>query len=93
MNVFTHDPDAKLDYSVDWSDWLATGETIASSTWVPSDADVLQLTDDTESSGIATAWVQMSDPVSGTRYRITNRITTSNGRIDDRTIILLAEDR
>ena len=36
MTTFLKDPDAVLDYSVDWSKWLA-GDQIETSTWFVSD--------------------------------------------------------
>ena len=36
MTTFLKDPDAVLDYSVDWSKWLA-GDQIQTSAWLVSD--------------------------------------------------------
>lgn len=86
---FIHDPDATLDYSIDWSRWLAEGETVTASAWeVPSD---LENENDDNAAGIATVWV--SGGTAGTEYRLTNHITTSAGRTDDRSIALVVQDR
>jgi len=92
MNIYVHDPQAKLDYTVDWSDWLPDGDTIASSTWLKS-SDVLVLSAESATDATATVWVEMSNGVRGQRYSITNRIVTADGRQDDRTMILLCEPR
>lgn len=89
--LFGHDPDAVLDYAVDWSDWLATGETITTSTWtVPTGIEETTPPPSTDGS-VATIW--MTGGTAGTRYALTNHIVTSAGREDDRTIYLKVLDK
>jgi len=47
MTRFLKDPDAVLDYGFDWSDWLADGETISTSTWTVETG----ITKDSDSNG------------------------------------------
>lgn len=84
------DPDALLDYSIDWTEWLATAtDTISASTWtIPS-----QLTEFTSSFGTATTVVWLSGGTAGEVYDVTNQIITFGGRIEDRTIQLTCIDR
>ena len=50
--AFTQDPSAVLDYTVDWSAWLPTSDTIASATWaVESITPPLQLSITTSNIG------------------------------------------
>lgn len=87
-----HDPDAKLDYSVDWSDWLAAGETIVSAAWTVPDG--LTQGDPYAASAtgtVATVWI--SGGTAGTEYVITCHVVTSAGREDDRSITLSCEER
>ena len=88
--TFTKDPDAVLDYSVDWSLWLA-GDTISSSEWLLEDGAALQKVTDTHTSTKATNWQQGGQ--AGITYLVTNRIVTVGGRTDDRTISVKVEDR
>lgn len=86
---FSHDPDANLDYTVNWEDWLAESETIATSAWVvPTGIDQA---DPSNTSTAATIWI--SGGTAGTEYQLTNRITTSLGRTDDRSIFLRVTER
>lgn len=87
--TISHDPSAVLDYSVDWSAWLASGETISASTWVVSSG--LTLASQSNTTTVATAWI--SGGTAPTDYRITNRITTSAGRTDDRSITIWCRER
>lgn len=85
--TFQKDPGATLDYSVDWSEFLETGETITASTWtVPSG-----LTTVTTSNTDTKATVWLSGGTLGQSYELVNRITTDNvpNRIDERTIVIL----
>ena len=74
------DPNAILDYSIDWSDWLDTDE-ISTSTWtVPAG---ITKTDESNTTTIATIW--LSGGTAGTTYSLLNRITTTGGRTADQT--------
>lgn len=86
------DPGATLDYAVDWSDWLEAGETISDSEWTVEAG----LTEEaspapSELDGITTIW--LSGGTAGAYYTVTNTITTSVGRIDERSLIIRCVDR
>jgi hypothetical protein len=84
------DKDAFLDYSLDWSDWLAqaNGDTISTSVWA-SDA-ALTLNSESVSGAFTTVWVQGGLP--NKWYAITNTVETTQGRRDQRTIRLFITD-
>lgn len=89
LTSFVKDPDANLDYVFDWSDWLETGETISSYvTTVPAG-----LTKGTESelSGKVAVW--LSGGTANSVYQVACKITTSLGRIDERTIEIDVQHR
>ena len=82
-------PVAKLDYSVDWSDWLADGETISEHDWtVPTGLTEVSAS---ELGGVCTVW--LSGGTVGTTYSVRNEITTSAGREDARTIKITVANR
>jgi hypothetical protein len=78
--VILKDPDAILDYGFNWTSWLATGETITTSTWVLETG----LTEVSTVSSLGITSIFLSGGVAGEDYIITNRIVTSAGRTDDR---------
>ena len=88
--TFTKDPDAVLDYAVDWSLWLA-GDEISSSEWILEDGVDLEQVTAVNTPTKATVWLRGGEK--GTTYLVTNRIVTSGGRTDDRTISVKVEDR
>ncbi len=81
------DPDSTLDYGFDWAAWLGT-DTIIASTWF-SDAG-LTLTGGAFDATKTTVWVAGGEE--GVVYRLINRITTSQGRTDEKTLRLLVRD-
>lgn len=85
--TFQKDPGATLDYSVDWTEFLETGEAIASSTWTVPTGITEVTTSNTDTKG--TIW--LSGGTLGQTYELVNRITTDNNpaRIDERTIVIL----
>lgn len=81
MNTFAKDPDATLDYMIDWTRWLGN-DTIQSSEWFVPDG----LTKTQEAAGDRTATVWLAGGTVGNTYAVTNRITTFGGRVQDQTI-------
>lgn len=85
---FLKDPDAVLDYQINWSTWL-DDDTISSSSWViPSG---ITKDSDTNTTTTATAW--LSGGTAGARYTVTNRIVTAGGRTDDRSLHITVIER
>lgn len=91
MARYLKDPDAVLDYKVDYSSWLADGETISTAT-VTVDAGITKDSSSvTDSNTSVTAW--LSGGTAGDNYKVTYHITTSDGREDDRTIVIKVLER
>ena len=84
--VLTKDPDAVLDYKFDWSDWLATGETISSKTITVDSGLTEDSSSITDTSTSVTIW--LSSGTVNTRYKVACKITTSDSRTDERTITI-----
>jgi len=93
------DKDAVLDWGFDWNDpdavggpWLEAGETLTTSQWiVPDDPDGIVVDSDTHTDTTTTVW--LSGGTVNTVYLVTNRITTTGGRTDDRSWEIKVVDR
>ncbi len=83
------DPDATLDYVWDWTAWLADAETISTVTWLVPDG----IDEDSTSNTDTTATIWLSGGTLGSAYEITCRITTNQGRIDDRSKRIIVKSR
>lgn len=90
MKSIIRDPDARLDYAVDFgAEWLQDGETITSYE-VEVDPG-LTLESSSEADGRVTAWISGGE--AGRTYLARFRITTNRGRTDDRTLRLVTRQR
>lgn len=88
LGVLLHDPDAVLDYGVNWADWL-DGDTLSSVVWtVPSG---FTLESQTQTDTVATVW--LSGGTAGTRVTVTCHVVTAAGREDDRSFDLVVQER
>lgn len=89
MTPHIKSPGSKLDYTIDWSDWLIDGDTITTAEW--SVPDGLEKTDESNTTTRATIW--LSGGTAGETYRLLCTITTAQGRIDPRTLTLRCAQR
>lgn len=89
MRTFVKDPDAVLDYKFNWSDWLATGETISSATVTVQSG----LSKDSQTNSTTDVTVWLSGGANGQVYTVQCRITTNQLRTDDRTFLIRVSDR
>lgn len=93
MTLLLKDPDATLDYAVNWGLDYLTDDCLAQSRWSigpeePSGASVVGSQFDPK-----TSTVQLAGGVPGHIYRLTNHVVTVNGLEDSRSIILRVEQR
>lgn len=93
MTLLLKDPEAALDYAVDWGTEYLTAETLTGSHWqvTPVEAGGVLVTasrfDDTIASVTATGGV------AGHLYQLTNHVALSSGLTDSRSIVLRVERR
>lgn len=86
---YTKDPDATLDYVINWGTWLTTGETITTYT-VTTDPGIT-LASTSRAGALITMW--LTGGTNRAAYTITCHITTSTGRQDDRSITINVANR
>lgn len=77
------DPNEVLDYQIDWTARLVTGETITTSTVTVVDGTVV-VDSSSQSAGIVTVW--LSGGAEGEACTLLNRVTTSAGRTYDQSV-------
>ena len=94
MSLLLKDPEAILDYLIDWgAEYLTEGELLVASQWSvdPDEADGIAIAgadfDATKSTVKATAGS------AGRIYRLVNRVTTTGGRTDERSVTIRVENR
>lgn len=91
MSTYTgvQDPQAVLDWTVDWTDWLVTGDTISTHSVTVQTGLTEDSSSDTDTA--VTAWI--SGGTVGSSYTVVFHITTVDGRQDERTLTLTIRDR
>jgi len=91
------DPQAQLVYTIDWTQWLASGQTITAADYslqvrANDPAPLVK-----ESSGIAPGdlktYVELSGGQVGKVYKVTCEITTDDGAVDLRYFRVKVENR
>jgi hypothetical protein len=94
MTLLLTDPQAVLDYSIDWgAEYLGEGDLIADSAWwvSPDEPDgVVVVGGDFDASS---ATVKAAGGIAGRLYTLVNQVTLESGRIDERSIVLRVEQR
>lgn len=93
MTLLLKDPEAALDYGVDWGSEYLVEESIASSEWgiEPDEPGGLAIESDRFDAASTTASLQGG--VAGRVYRLVNRIETSSGKRDARSFTVRVEKR
>lgn len=85
------DPDSIIDYGFDWTSWLdsANSETILTSDWILESG----LTEVSKAIAGDVTTVFLSGGEVGYTYRATNRITSSGGRTEDRSMFIPVKEK
>ncbi len=78
-----------LDYVRDWSDWLATSDTIQTSAWAVDTG----ITIDSDANDTTTATVQISSGTTGKTYKVSNTITTVGGDTEVKVFYLRIQEQ
>jgi|1185.fasta_scaffold212751_2 hypothetical protein len=93
MTLLLKDPDAVLDYSVDWGSEYLTGDLIADSGWTVEPDEPGGVTIVGNDFDATTAVVKAAGGTAGKLYRLVNSIVLQSGRADKRAIVLRVEKR
>lgn len=82
------DPEDVRIYQINWSNWLKGSNTIASSSWgVPDD-----LINNVESFTATATQVKISGGTAGSKYTVSNLITTSSGESKKVSFYIVVEE-
>jgi hypothetical protein len=92
MSFYLKDPQSRVDYAIDWENYL-DGQTIVSSLWsvVPVELGGIEVDGDSVSAGRTAA--RLTGGIVGHCYSISNLVTLSDGSSDARSIALRVEDK
>lgn len=86
---FVQDPEAVLDYTLDWTKLMVVGDTIIAVTFTPDPG----LTKLSQNFSALTVTVWLQDGTAGTVYNVSSHITTAAGRQLIRTFQISVKDQ
>ncbi|OYZ14795.1 MAG: hypothetical protein B7Y35_09030 [Sphingomonadales bacterium 28-64-96] len=90
MSIFLKDPGGVIEHAVAWDAGYLAGRTISQSIWEVEPAG-LTLSGARLVGGRAA--VTLSGGAAGSVYRVTGRVTLSDGSSDERTLVVRVEER
>lgn len=93
MTLLLKDPDAELDYAVDWGAEYLGGDALAESSWEVAPIEAGGVTVLGSDFNLLVATVKAGGGNPGRLYRLTNRVVLASGLIDNRSITLRVEQR
>lgn len=93
MTYLLKDPDATLDYAVDWGTEYLAGDVLQSSGWSVSPVEPGGAAVVSSQADELIATVAVSGGLVGHLYRLINQVVTASGRADSRSIVLRVEKR
>ena len=93
MTYLLKDPEAVLDYSVDWGAEYLDADQLATSEWSIEPAEAGGVTVEASAFDATTSTIKAGGGVPGRLYRLINQVVLGSGRIDTRSIVLRVEKR
>lgn len=93
MTLTVKDPGARIDYEFDWGDAYLDGQAIVASAWsvLPVEAGGLAVA--ASGHDFAKTVATLEGGIAGRVYRVTNRVTLTDGQIDERSLTVRMEER
>lgn len=93
MTLLLKDPNAVLDYAIDWGAEYLGGDLLAQSEWsvIPDESDGVAVVGSDFDARLSTVKAAGGQP--GKIYKLVNHVTLESGRTDDRSIVLRVEKR
>lgn len=90
MSIFLKDPSGVIEHAVDWDAGYLAGRLISQSMWAVLPPGLILSAP--RQSGGRTA-ITVTGGIAGTVYRLSNRVTLSDGSSDERTLVVRVEER
>ena len=93
MTMMVKDPGSRIDFDFDWAATFPGGRTLAASHWTVAPAEAGGVAVAAASHGPARSTATLAGGIAGHVYRATNRVTMSDGQIDERSVAIRVEER
>ncbi len=93
MAMMVKDPDARIDFEFDWHTAYPDGQAVVASQWTVAPDEPGGIAVTATAHDLTQTTVTLVGGVVGHVYRVTNRVTVSDGQIDERSVTMRVEER
>ena len=93
MTMVVKDPDARIDYEFEWGAAYPDGQAVMTSAWTCAPDEAGGVAVAAASHDLVKTVVTLAGGIAGHVYRVSNRVTMSDGQIDERSLTLRVEER
>lgn len=93
MTMMVKDPDTRIDFEIDWALAYPDGQAVVASVWMVVPVEEGGLSVAAAAYDLMQATATLAGGVAGHVYRLTNRVTLSDGQIDERSAVVRVEER
>ena len=93
MTMIAKDPGTRIDYEFDWAAAYPDGQAVLVSDWIVAPDEAGGVTAPAAAHDLTRTTVTLAGGIAGRVYRVTNRVTLSDGQIDERSVTMRVEER
>jgi hypothetical protein len=93
MTMVVKDPDARIDFEFGWAVAYPDGQAVIASAWTCVPVEVGGVAVAAASHDLVRTVATLNGGIAGHVYRVTNRVTMSDGQIDERSLTVRVEER
>jgi hypothetical protein len=93
MTMMVKDPGTRIDFEFDWGAAYPGGQAVVASDWSVAPLEDGGVTVIGSAHDLMEVTVTLAGGIAGRVYRVTNRVTMSDGQIDERSMTLRVEER
>lgn len=93
MTMMVKDPGTRIDFEFDWAAAYPGGQAVMTSDWTVEPVEAGGVAVAGAAHDLMQATVTLTGGIAGHVYRITNRVTMSDGQIDERSMTMRVEER
>jgi hypothetical protein len=93
MTMMVKDPESRIDYEFDWAAAYFDGQAVVASVWVVDPAEAGGVVVAAAAHNLMQTTATLAGGIAGHVYRVTNRMTLSDGQIDERSVTIRGEER
>lgn len=93
MTMMVKDPGTRIDFEFGWGAAYPDGQAVVASSWTVAPAEAGGVAIAAAAHDLVETTVTLAGGTAGHIYRVTNRVTMSDGQIDERSMTVRVEER